>query len=168
MNLTKIYKWLTYILAIPTAFIAFFSLFGIIIAIANPQMLIPVFIMICIVLYYISSFIFLQKVLVKNIMCKKIIKDLIKINAIATIIFSVLNLIQIFSIYLNPELVETTVNAIYEQNQGNINTIFTKQQINTLFYTISGIVSFFAVLLITHIIIGFKLLKENNDSFLAD
>ncbi|MBS4043826.1 MAG: hypothetical protein KGZ59_08435 [Chitinophagaceae bacterium] len=168
MNLTKIYKWLTYILAIPTAFIAFFSLFGILIAIANPQMLIPVFIMICIVVYYISSFIFLQKVLTKNLSCKKIIKDLIKINAIATLIFSALNLIQIISIYFNPDLVETTVNAITEQNQGNINTIFTKQQITTLFYTISAIVSFFAVLLITHIIIGFKLLKEHNDSFLTD
>ncbi len=168
MNLTKIYKWLTYILAIPTAFIAFFSLFGILIAIANPQMLIPVFIMVCIVLYYISSFIFLRKAITKNLTCKKIIKDLIKINSIASLFFSVLNIIQIFSILFNPSFVETTINTIIEQNQGNINTIFNKHQITSLFYTVSGIIALFSILLITHILIGFKLIKTYADSFLTD
>ena len=168
MNLTKIYKWLTYILAIPTAFIAFFSLFGILIAMANPQMLLPVFIMVCIVLYYISSFIFLRKVVIKQLTCKKIIKDLIKINSIASLIFSVLNIVQIFSILFNPSFVEANINTIVQQNQGNINTIFSKHQIATLFYTVSGIVALFSVLLITHILIGFKLIKTYDDSFLKD
>jgi hypothetical protein len=168
MNFSKIYKWLTYILSIPTAFIALFSLFGILIAIANPQMLIPVFIMVCIVLYYISSFIFLRKVLTQKLPCKKIIKDLIKINSVASLIFSVLNIVQIFSILFNPTFVQTTLNTIVEQNQGNINNVFSKQQITTLFYTVSGLVSLFSILLIIHILIGFKLLKEHNDSFLTD
>ena len=167
MNLTKIYKWLTYILAIPTAFIAFFSLFGVLIAFANPQLLIPVFIMVCIVLYYISSFIFLRKVINKNLTCKKIIKDLIKINSIASLIFSALNIVQIFSIFFNPSLVETTINTIIEQNQGNINTVFNKEQITSLFYTVSASVALFSILLITHIIIGFKLIKVHADSFLT-
>lgn len=168
MNLTKIYKWLTYILAIPTAFIAFFSLIGILVALANPQMLIPVFIMVCIVLYYISSFIFLRKVINKNLTCKKIIKDLIKINSIASLIFSILNIVQVFSILFKPAFVETTINTIIEQNQGNINAIFSKHQISTLFYSVSGIVALFSILLITHILIGFKLIKQHEDSFLND
>lgn len=170
MNLTKIYKWLTYILAIPTAFIALIAFIVSLVALANPtiKIIIIAFILVCIVLYYISSFIFLKKVITKSLTCKNIIKDLIKINSIASLIFSLLNIVQFFSILFNPSLVEISINDIIEQNQGNINAIFSKQQITSLFYTISGILALFSILLITHILIGFKLIKEHADSFLTD
>ncbi len=170
MNLTKIYKWLTYILAIPTAFIASIAFIISLVALANPtiKIIIIAFILVCIVLYYISSYIFLKKVITKNLICKNIIKDLIKINSIASLIFAALNIVQFFIILFNPSIVETTINAIVEQNQGNINATFSKHQITSLFYTVSGIVTIFSILLITHILIGYKLIKEYADSFLTD
>ena len=168
MNTIKVYKWITYILLIPTFFIALFSLFGILFAMLNPQILIPVFIMVCIVLYNISSFIFLRKSLINNLICKKIIKDLIKVNAIAAIIFSVLNLFQFIKIIFNKTAIETAVQDIYTQNQGNISSIFSKAQITNLFWVTTIVVAIYSILLLFHIFLSFKLIKSHADSFLKD
>ena len=124
MNLTKTYKWLTYFLAIPTSIIALFALIGVLIAFANPQFLIPVFVLVCIVLYIISSYIFLNKVLIKQGNCRKVIKDLIKINAFASLFFSILNIIQFITILSTPSFVDATIAGILEQNQASFSRFF--------------------------------------------
>lgn len=168
MNLIKPYKFLTYLLMIPTFLIGFFALIGVLIAFINPQILIPIFILICVVIYVISSYVFLNKILIKNLKAKKILKDLIKINGLIAIIFCVLNIVQIIMLFFNPVLLEKSINDIMIQNAANLPANFTKELMTKMLWFFISLISLFSAILLVHIVISFKLLKATFNSFIHE
>lgn len=80
MNQLTVYKIFTFTLLPFAVLFGFTSLFAIFIALANPALLLPVFIMVCFVIYSIASLIFLIKGINRNQFCKPSLKDWIKVN----------------------------------------------------------------------------------------
>lgn len=84
------YNILTYILLPFAMLFAFSALSGLVSALANPAALLMVFMFASIAIYSISSYIFLTKGIKQAKPCKASLKDWIKVNAIVSIVFSVL------------------------------------------------------------------------------
>ena len=168
MNRIKIFKTLTYIISVPTAFIAFFSFLALLAALMNPTILIPVFIMICVVVYVATSFVFLNKTIIRQMQTKKIVKDLFKINGIIASIFSVMCIIDFLSFIVKPSLISTGVAEIFAQKSAEIPSQLTKELMIKITWVFLAAIGIYACLLAVHLIIGFRLLKEYASSFLQE
>jgi hypothetical protein len=161
----KIYTIVTKLLLIPAALIGFFSFFLLLSALANLQILIPTFVMICIVIYSFASNYFLNKAIVKEINCKQGLKDLIKVNAFVVLLYLVLNISQSIQILLNPQKIEQAVKEIASANT----QIFAKIQLQKVVYyfKLATIISaIYGIVLLVHVVFTFKFLKAFNHKFI--
>jgi hypothetical protein len=168
MNQVKVFKVLTYVLAVPTAFVAFFTFFGLLAAFMNPPMLIPIFILACVVVYVISSFIFLQKTIILQTQTKKRIKDLLKINGIITVIFSTICLIDFISMLTQPATIEAGISKAFAENPNVVPPQFTKQMMVKIVWVLLSFTGIYSILLLVHYAIGLKLRKQYDSLFLND
>ena len=133
MNIIKVYKPLTYILALPAAYIAL-TIFSLLMqGIFNQLILLLVFILACFVVYTIMSFIFLKNVLINQKQVKKIIKDLMRINGTIAFIFSVIMLLFFAIILTNTSLLSKSVEIFFEENRTQIPPQYTKEMMITNF-----------------------------------
>ena len=165
MKLIKFYKPLTYSLSLPIFLLALCSLIGIFAAFINPAMMIPVFIMVCVVIYYFSSFIFFWRTILSQRTCKKIIKDLMKINGMIAIIFCVVTLLNFSTMLLDNSLLQKTITEAMAQNTSKLPPQFTNDMIVKFVWLFMGLIALFATVLLAHIIIGFRLMKQFASSF---
>ena len=168
MKLIKVYKLLTYFLALPTAIVALFTLVGILVGLANPGILLDVFITACSVVYFISSYIFLSKILLAQATCKKIIKDLIKINGFISIFFAVKIMMGFLALLIEPSLLQKLIGDAMAQNTAAFPPDFNKGMFVKLAWFFMSAISVYAIALLVHIIITFKLVKENIASFISE
>lgn len=167
MKLVKVYRHLTYILVLPTTIIALFCIVGILAALFNPGFLIPLFMMACLVVYEIASLIFLSKTITAQKATKKIIKDLITINSFFALFFCLLNIVQFTTIVFKPELVNQMLNNLAIESTRIGNATIDKAFMAKMFWIVSSVVSVYAVLMLVHIAISFKLLKEYKSYFIT-
>ncbi len=168
MKLIKVYKLLTYFLTIPTAIIALFTLVGILVGIANPSILLDVFITACSVIYFISSFIFLNRIILSKKTCKKIIKDLIRINGFISIFFAVKIIMGFLALLVKPSLLQQMVTDAMTQNATAFPPDFNKEMFIKLAWFFMSAISVYAIALLVHIMVTFKLAKENIASFISE
>lgn len=168
MNQIKVFRILTYVLAVPTAFLAFFTFFGLFVAIANPQMLIPIFILACVVVYIITSIVFLEKTVIKKKPTKKHIKDLLKINGIIAVLFSVMCLIDFVSMLMQPANVATGISKAFAENPNLMPPQITKEIMVKMIWVMFSFISVYSILLLIHYVIGLKLRKQYDSLFLND
>ncbi len=165
MNRIKIFKALTYILSVPTAIMGFFSFFALLVAFMNPPMLIPVFVMICVVVYVVTSFVFLNKTIIGQKQTKKIIKDLYKINGIIASIFAIMCIVDFVSLLVNPSLIQEGITKIFTEKSTEMPPQITKELMLKFTWFFLTAIGIYACLLLVHLIIGFRLLKEYANSF---
>ncbi len=168
MSRIKIFKALTYILSVPTAFMGFFSFFALLVALTNPPMLIPVFVMICVVVYITTSFVFLNKTIIGQKQTKNMVKDLFKINGIVTAIFSVMCIIDFVSLVINPSLIQEGITKVFAEKSSEMPPQLTKELMIKFIWFFLTVIGIYACLLLVHLIVGFKLLKEYASFFLQD
>ncbi len=168
MNITKVYKTLTYILSVPTALIGLLSIFGILIALMNPIMLLPIFLLICVVVYVVVSYIFLSKIIVAQQTRKKIIKDLLKINGVIAFFFGAMNLVNFVSMLLHPSLIEKSIADVFSQSASAFPPGYSKEMFIKLAWTVTGLISIYSALLVAHIVLSFRLIKQYAGSFTAE
>lgn len=162
-----IYRLFTFIL-LPIAGLNALSLFGLItIAIANPTLLIGVFVQFAIVAYTFTSFIFFTKGVQNNQPLKPQLKDWIKVNAYVAILY-VAVIILCAAVYFGSAEVQKMVAANLDKMQATAGLKYnsTQELINTLKKAIIFAAGY-AALLITHIIITFRLIKKNAHLFKA-
>jgi len=157
------YKIISYILLPVAALFGVFTLLLLFVALANPPMLLPLFVVACVVIYIITSFKFLNKGIMQNKECKPGLRDWIKVNAYVSIVFATLMLIQTIAVVQNPELMSKALDDTLAMQPAN--QPFSK---NMLMKMVTGIMYFFGVvslLLLIHIFTTFRLLKQYNHLF---
>ena len=168
MKLIKIYKPLTYFLVLPSAIVGLFSFVGFFVAIANPPFLLDVFITACSVVYFICSFIFLWRIIISQKTCKKIIKDLIKINGYISVLFAVKILFAFVALLINPTILKTNIQDAIAQNAASFPPNISVEMIVKFAWFLLSLITIYAAVLLTHIIISFRLLKEYEKSFQSE
>jgi len=109
MNIKLIYRILSYILLIVAAFIGIGVLAGFFIALANPALLLNIFIAAAVVMYSISSFLFLINGIDGKKQLKTGMKDFIRVNGFVALFFCIMNLFQSITVIMNPAVLNEAV-----------------------------------------------------------
>lgn len=159
--MTIVYRLLTIIINIFSAFVALMVLIMLPMAIASPALLLPVFMLVCIVLYSWYSNRFRQQVLIKQQMVKKSLKDWVKVNGYVSLVFSFLNISSSIAILRNPSLIMNSYNEMVKQ----FGTTMQRPVQTATITTASVIMLIWVVALAIHVLWTFALIKKNEAYF---
>jgi len=165
MKLLPIYRILSYILLPIISLIGIVDVFIFFLALANPIMLLGVFILACVVIYSISAFIFLRKGLDQAKPCNPNLKDWIRVNAFVTLVFAFQGLIEAVMKIVNPVLLKQTVTEVYTMQQQMMPSNATEATMLGMMKTAVWVSVALSILLLTHVILTFRLLKIKNYIF---
>jgi len=158
--MTLLYRILTYALLPIAAALGLGALMFLMMALANPALFLPVFTTAATVIYIVASLIFLQTAILGNKACKKSLRDWIRVNAFVAIIVAAGSLMQGISLLRDPAVVkamEEQYSAMAAQSGNDAPLPF---DMAVLMRAVAWFVIGFAVALITHILLGFRLLKQ--------
>lgn len=163
----KIYKILTYLLYPFALLFAINVVSSVLVSLTNPAMLLIFFILACVPLYvfFSSKFFFLGILQAKP--CKKSLKDLIIVNAVVSILFSLfilLGCLMVMSVIDNPDVIKEMTSQMTQMQQQAF-AKFTPQEIIKILKMFVAIFVPFSLILITHIILTFNLVKRFNHIF---
>jgi len=162
MNPLLPYRIIGFLLFPVTALIGIFVTLAVFIALANPAMLLPIAIAATVVMYVIGSFIFLQKAIDRNQVCKSGLRDFIRVNAIVSIVFCFFCINSGIAMISNPELIRPAIKQMLEQQPG---TGVSEDQMLRIVKGFMYVLSVFSILLVVHIFYTFRLLKQYQHMF---
>lgn len=156
-NLT-IYRIASYILLPFGGLMGFASLIFLLIALANPALLLPVFMMVCAVIYIFASFSFLQKIDNKAT-ARPGMKDLVKVNAFVALLLVANILSSVVAAIVNPTLLNQTMDnamAMQGKNTAGVTPEMMQKAVKGMLYFMGA----FGLILLYHILTTFRLLKQ--------
>jgi hypothetical protein len=159
MNLLPVYRVLTYVLLPFVALIGLMTLFALLVALANPVALLPVFILACTVIYTICSFMFLSRGINKAQACKKSLKDWIKVNAYVSMFFCVMMILDYIAVLRDNGLLRDTMQQAISMQGGSIPKNITADVMVQVAKGFFGFMCLYGILLLVHILIGFKMIR---------
>jgi arginine exporter protein ArgO len=160
-----LYRILSYILLIIAGILSLGVLVAFLSALANPVLLLGVFIMACVIIYSYTSWRFLTRGIDQNLPCKPSLRDLIRVNAFVTIGFSALTLFEAIVILTQPHLITTiTEQMAAMQPSAEGAGAITPKSVELLFRFMLT----YGVILLIHCFITFRLLKQRRDVFDQD
>jgi hypothetical protein len=151
------YRIFSYFLLIIAAFLGIGLVAVLFIALANPSMLLNVFVGAAVVLYTISSFMFLINGIDGKKQLKPGLKDFIRVNAFVALFFCVMNIFQSITVIMNPSVLGEAMNQMPQLTNG--------QQLpkETILKVVKGamwLLLIYSIILLAHIQICFRLLKQ--------
>jgi hypothetical protein len=153
-----LYRILTYVLIIIASILGIAALFAILVALSNPVLLLSVFMLVAVVMYSFSSFLFFTNGIQGNRKQKPKLKDFIKVNAYVAIVFAFLNIFQSVTLIMNPAVLNEAVSQFSTlQNSKNplpVGLMLTVMKAAVWFLL------FYSIVLTIHIQTTFRLLKQ--------
>ncbi len=160
MKQLTIFRLLTYILVPFASFFAVMDLIMLLSALANPSILFGVFLLGAFCIYVFAYLIFLIRHIDRDQPAKPSLKDWIKVNAYASLFLGFQFLITAVGIfYMGEHDLRNVVDKFLESQPNmpsNLNiTLFVKMMRGAAYFLF-----FFAFVLLVHITIGFRLLKQ--------
>lgn len=163
MRSLLLYRILSYVLLIVAGFLALMLLAALPAALANPVLLLFVFLMACVIIYSYTSWRFLYKALDRHQYCKKQLRDLIKVNSYFSIGIAVLFVMQAITLMTNPQLADEAAT----QAMTNVppEAKFTKENFLTLLRFMERFFLIYGLILITHVMMTWKLIRKYSDAF---
>ncbi len=156
------YRILTYILLIPAIILSIMVLILVGPAFANPSLLIVLFMVACVAIYTFTSFNFLLQGVDKNKRLNPSARDWIKVNAIVTIVFAILMLLSSYTLFTQPGLVSDTLDQVRTQYPS---ADITEEGLIKSVQSMMLAFGIYSLLLLVHIFITFRLLKQLNFIF---
>lgn len=157
-TLLIVYRILTFILLPIAAILGFMDVSLVLIALANPAALLPVFAIACIVIYVFTSLSFLTKGILGGKPCKPSLRDWIRVNAFVSIAFSALGIIEYVTLLSNKSVAGEVIKQAMQQQ--SIPAGMTNAQLEQVLLSFLFFFFIFSVLLIAHIVMTFRLLKQ--------
>jgi len=149
MNLFTLYRILTGIVNIFCIFIAITLVFGLFLVLGNPSFAFGFFMMLSVVLYGWFAYKFLRIFLNPDLPFTKKHKDWLKVNAIVTLIFSIMLITQSIAFISNPKRVEEAFAQMPVKSPADL-------IVNTSIVLLS-----FALVLLVHVIWTLVLVRQN-------
>ena len=151
------YRIISYILLPIAGIFGLMCLLMLIISLGNPATLIPVLIMCAVVVYIITSFIFLIKGIDQLKKCKPSLRSLIKTTAYISLFFIISILFQGITLLYKPSLLNSFIDQTIatQKNMTGVTPEFMLSVVKGLLY----FMIFFATTLLIHVFETFKFLK---------
>lgn len=156
-SILTIYRILSYILLIIACILGIGVLVSFLVALSNPAMLLNVFVAAAVVMYSISSFLFMVQGIDGKRQLKPGMKDFIRANAFVATFFCVMSIFQSVTVIGNPSLLTEAINQFPKINGAKeLSPVF-------LLRVLKGMMWFmliYSIILLAHIQISFRLLKQ--------
>ena len=167
MSQLTVYRIITYILLPFATLFALLTLVGLLVALANPQALLGVFFMACIVIYTFTSFSFLQKIGPLK-PAKPSLKDWIKVNAYVSVFFSTTIIIQTYFFFHDPNIAKAFIEQFISAQGSNASVaVLTPEKIRAILNGVFEVFAAYAAVLLVHIFLTFRLLRQFASLFAA-
>lgn len=157
-TLLIVYRVLTFVLLPIAAIFGFIDVSLLLLAFANPSALLPVFAIACIVIYVFTSLSFLVKGILGGRPCKPSLRDWIRVNAFVSIAFCGLGIIEYITLLNNKSVASEVVKQA--MLQPGIPPEMTAALLEQILLSFLLFFFIFSVVLIIHIFISFRLLKQ--------
>lgn len=158
-----VYRIITYVLLAIGGFLALMILAMLLAALANPMLLLPIFLLTCVIVYTYCSFRFLSRGIDAHMYCRPSLRDLIRVNGYGTLGFATLTLLQCLMLINNPntlnEVMDQALSMQKEQVEG-----MEEMMISFMHYTIRFLL-IYSVLLLLHVFMTFRLIRQHADAF---
>lgn len=152
-----VYRIISYLLIVVACFLSLGVIMILGAAFANPAVLLSVFLVGGVVLYSFTSFQFFSKGIRKGQPMKPGKKDFIKVNAYVALFFGVMNLIQAITLIMTPVSIKDVVDQLGKMPGAGAG--FSADQFYTIMQAICWFLIIYALALITHIQLTFRLLR---------
>lgn len=163
MRSLLLYRILSYALLIVAGFLALMLLAALPAALANPVLLLFVFLMACVIIYSYSSWRFLSQAIDKHQYCKPRLRDLIKVNSYFALGIGLLFVLQGISLMADPNLSEDAANQAMANIPAEAN--FSKDDVLKLLRFMERFFLIYGFVLVTHIFLTWRLLRQHRDAF---
>ncbi len=160
MQQTTIYKILTFALLPFAALFGLSALIMFFIGLANPIILLPVFIMAGFTIYAVCSTIFVVKGITNAQFCKPSLKDWLKVNGYVSTFLGVMCLTNSFTIISTPKSKLKDLAAELMASQPIKPEGLTTETIISIMVGLSYVLLVFAIILLVHLSLSFRLLKK--------
>lgn len=162
----KLYKYLTYILLIPNTIVGLVAIFSFFtVFLGNILGIFQTLIFVSVIIYAIYSFIFLQKIILKNQILSFKVKRKIKLTAILSFMFTVLSLFSIIPLLANSDRLDTIIGNTFD-NLKNINPKgFDIEKATMLVKFFMFCWSVYLALFLLHLLMSFKLVDVYKNNF---
>jgi len=158
-KLLPVYRVISFVLLFVAGFLALADLFSLLLSLANPAGLLSVFILTGVIIYTFTSFYFYRDGIRRGRLVKKSLKDWIKVNAFVAIFFSAMILIDTVAILTHPELIEPVYKQALRMQPDNAASSISLQSFKQMLNGVFVVFGIYALLLLGHIIITFRILK---------
>lgn len=152
-----LYRIFSYILLIIGCILGIGVLASFFMALANPALLLNVFVGAAVVMYSISSFLFLIQGIDGKKQLKPGMKDFIRVNAFVATFFCVMSIFQSVTVISNPALLNEAISQFPKMNSAK------ELPPDFLLKILKGAMWFmliYSIILLAHIQISFRLLKQ--------
>lgn len=159
MNMITVYRILSYIALVLAGLLALAIIPTFFVALANPALLLSVFMLVGVVLYSFSSFSFLINGIDAQQPVAPRRKDFIKVNAYVTLVFSFMNLAQAITIMSNPGMLSDLLSRASEVSGQAADA----KMLGLMKQVLRGLIWFlllYGLLLLVHVQMSFRLLKQ--------
>ncbi len=158
------YRILTYLIFAIGGFMALMTLTMLMAALANPVLLLPVFLVACVVLYSYSSWRFLTRGIDANRYCKPSLRDLIKVNGYGTMAFAIMTAMQTFTLMMQPAMLNDIMEQALAMQQTSGEGM--EDYMMKFMHFLLRFLLVYSIALIIHVFMTFRLLRQNADAFL--
>ena len=158
MKIITLYRIFSYILIIIAFFLGLGVVLALFLALANPALLLNVFVAAAVVMYSISSFLFLINGIDGKKNQKPGMKDFIRVNAFVAIVFAVMNIFQAANVIVNPAVLNEAI-----AKMPNLSTAKQTIPIGLILKVMKAILWFlllYSMVLLVHIQVRFRYLKQ--------
>ncbi|MBZ5857374.1 hypothetical protein [Flavihumibacter profundi] len=157
------YRILTYILFVIGGFMSLMLLTMVLAALANPILLLPVFMVACVVIYTYSSWRFLTRGIDAHMYCKPSLRDLVKVNGYGTLAFAALTGIQSLSLIMKPAMLSEVMEQAMSMQKTSVEGMET-MMMNFMQFLLRFLLVY-SIMLLVHVYMSFRLIRQHADAF---
>lgn len=165
MKKNLFYRILSFLLVPPALLFSIGVLVLIAAAIANPTMLLPLFLVACVAIYTFTSFYFLLRGVDQGKNIGRSTRDWIKVNAIVCLVFATLMIIQSIILTAQPEMLDQVLAEAKKQSDA---IDMSQPQLLQYMKVMMTIFLIYSIILLIHVLITFKLLKKHAGVFISN
>lgn len=161
-----IYRILTFLLMPMAILYAIASMIFITAAFANPAMLLPMFIMICVVIYSFASANFILRGIDRNKFLGKSAKDWLRINAFISSFYAIMMIFQCSTLLVNPSMLSELVDTAMQRGATDLK--LPRETLIHYFTVMMYIFLVHGVILFIHVGLTFGFMKSHKNLFEAE
>lgn len=165
MKQLTLFRILTFTLLPIAAMFGFMDLLFLMVALANPAMLLIVFILAAFVIYTFTSLHFLTKGIDTGKPCKSSLRDWIRVNAFVSVFMGIMFLMNVLSVFFTNDVTLREYLAKALETQTNVPPMLNIDLFVKVMKWAAWVMLFISIALLTHIFLNFRIMKQYNYLF---